>query len=300
MSGLTETGFSRPIQTEIADQILADERGTISGQLTGTEDTVLGNLNQIFADQLAQAWEVLEEAVNGLDPENATGSRLVALALLTGVKRRPAQKGLASCTLVLAASKTFAAGDLAAHVLDEPSSRWLNRDEVVSTTAGTYTGIVFEAEDTGPDFSAAAGTLTVIASPVTGWTSITNPTDATPGSEEETIENLRLRRESSLAASGGGTVAAITADVSAVDGVLQCTVEENTTDATVNTITPHSFRAVIWDGSPAAADDDEVAQAIYDTRPAGIASVGGESGTAVTADGQLVTMAFERATEVPI
>lgn len=299
MAGLTAEGFERALQDEIAADIATDVRGTISAQLEISEATVIGNLVTIFSDHLAQAWELLEEAVNGLDPENATDSRLVALALLTGVARRPADKGLVTATVNLDASKTYAAGDLIAHVVDEPANRWLNRDTVTSTTAGDYSA-VFEAETAGSASSAAAGTLNVIAGSVAGWNSITNAADATPGNDIETIEDLRARREASLALAGSGTVDAIRADLLQVDGVLQVLVEENTTDATVGALSPHSFRAVVWDGDPAAADDDEIAQAIHDTRPAGIPSLGSESGTATKADGTTTMVAFERATPVPI
>lgn len=298
--GLTATGFTRKLLTEIAEEILSDERGTISAALDGSESTAIGNINLIFADQASQAWEALEELVAGMDPENATDNQLVALALLTGVVRRGPQKGLCTCTIGLDASQLFAPGTLVAHVTDEPENRWLNRDIVESTTAGSYTGVVFESEDTGVGFQAALGTLVVIATPVTGWNSITNPEDATAGTDQEAIETLRARREASLALAGSGTVDAIRADVLAVDGVLQCKVEENVTDSTSGGLLPHSFRAVVWDGSPAAADDDEIAQAIQDTRPAGIFDNGTETGSAIKKDGELITVHFERATEVPI
>jgi hypothetical protein len=88
--------------------------------------------------------------------------------------------------------------------------------------------------------------------------------------------------------------------VGAVDGVIQVNCEENTTDASVGTLTPHSIRVVVWDGSPGAADDDDIAQAIHDTRPAGIAVVGALSGTAVKADGSTTTVAFDRAEAVSV
>src|SRR5688572_31835064 len=97
--GLTDTGFTRPTQDEIATELAEDQRGTISAQLDVSESTVIGNLNNIFADQLAQAWEVLEEAYNGHDPDNATDDRVVAQALLTGVVRRGATKGLVTATV---------------------------------------------------------------------------------------------------------------------------------------------------------------------------------------------------------
>lgn len=298
MSALSADGLIRPLQADIADDILSDERGTISGQLDGSESTALGNINQIFADQLGQGWEVLEEAVNNFDPDNATGSRLVALCKLTGVLRRGPTHGLVEATLVLEASQSFAIGDLVAHVFNEPDNVWTNRDLVESTTAGTYFA-VFQSESTGTGTTAAAGTLTV-ATPTTGWTSITNANDATEGSDEEDFEDLRLRREGSLARAGSGTVDAIKADVEAVDEVIQCLVEENTTDAAVGVLSAHSFRAVVWDGSPAAAGDDTIAQAIQDTRPAGILDIGSSTGNAVTSGGETVLVHFQRATEVPI
>ena len=72
----------------------------------------------------------------------------MALCLLTGVIRRGATKGLVSTTVNLDASQTFAPGDLVAHVQDEPTNRWVNRDTVTSTIAGNYAA-VFESEFAG-------------------------------------------------------------------------------------------------------------------------------------------------------
>lgn len=299
MSGLTETGFERPIQDDIAAAIAADQRGTISAQLDVSESTVIGNLNNIQADHLAQAYEVLEEAYNGMDPDNATGDRLVALALLTGTERRPAQPGSVTVTCNLEASTVFAAGDLAVHVLDEPSNRWVNRDIVETTTAGDY-DVVFLSDGTGSDFVAAAGTLTVIASPIEGFNTATNAEDATPGRDEETIEELRARREDELAVGGSGTVDAIRADVLEIDGVVECLVEENATDFPVGDLPAHSLRVVVWDGDPGAVDADDIAQAIFETAPAGIAAIGDETGTATRSDGAAVTRQFARADVVDI
>lgn len=296
--GLTTTGFSRPLLTDIAADILADERGTISGQLDGSESTVVGNLNNIFADALSQGWEVLEEAVNQFDPDNATGSRLLALCLLTGVIPNGATVGLVTATVNLGAGFTFAAGGLTANVFNEPTNRWVNRDAVTSVGAGNYQ-VVFQSQVAGAA-TAAAGTLTVIASPVTGWVSITNALDATPGQDAEDEEQLRSRRDASLALAGSGTVDAIRADLLQVTGVLQVLVEENTADVIANGLTPHSFRATVWDGSPAAASNNAIAQAVLDTRPAGIPSIGSQRGTATQSDGTVVTVPFERATAVQI
>jgi uncharacterized phage protein gp47/JayE len=297
--GIVSTGFQRKILDEILTDIATQQRARISSSLDVSERTVIGNLNAIFADHISQAWEVLEEAYAAFDPDNASDDRLVALALLSGVERREAQSGLVTATVVVGAGFTgAAAGDLIAHVVNEPENRWVNRD-AVAAGAGTHS-VVFESEETGSGAIAAASTLTVIAGPVSGWTSVTNPADATSGTDQETIEDLRARREASLSLAGSSTVDAIRADVLAVDGVEQVKVNENVTDATVGGIPPHAFEVIVWDGNPAAADDDEIAQAIHETRAAGIVAHGDESGSAVTTDGQVVTVAFSRATEVPI
>lgn len=300
MPVLNDEGLIRPTQAEIAEAMLADQRGTISAGLDGSESTFIGGFNNIGADKLAQAWEVLEEAVVGMDPQNATGARMVGLALLTGTIQRGPQTGLVTATINVDAGLTYEPGDLVAHVQDQPDNRWLNRDEI-ETGAGGNMDVVFESEDTGPDFAAPAGTLTVIATPQDGWNSITNAEDATPGREEETIEELRLRREQDLASGGAGTVDAIRADVLDVDGVIDCQVEENIEDYTVSSLPPHSLRVVVWDGDPGAADDDEIAQAIHDSgRSAGIRAVGDEEGTALNSQGYEVTVNFQRVTVIDV
>lgn len=297
--GLTETGFERPIQDEIAADIAADQRGTISAQLDVSESTVIGNLNNVFADQLAQAYEALEEAYNGHDPDNATDDRLVALALLTGTERRGAQQGSVTVTCTLAASKSYDVGELVVHAVDDPTNRWSNRDIVETTTADDYE-VVFLSENTGADVTAAAGTLTVIASPIDGFSAATNAEDATPGRDIEDIETLRARRENELALGGSGTVDALRAEVLQLEDVIECLVEENTTDSTVGDLPPHSFRVVVWDGDPGQVPDDDIAQTILDCGPAGIPAVGDESGNAVRSDGTVVTRAFQRAAVVDI
>jgi uncharacterized phage protein gp47/JayE len=297
---ITETGYERPTQADIAAAIAADQRGTVSAQLDVSESTAIGNINNIFADQIAQAHEGLEEAYNGMDPDNATGDRLIALSLLTGTEQRAAQEGSVTITCTLAASKSYAPGDLVVHAQDDPTNRWENRDLVETTTADDY-DVVFLSDGVGSEFTAAAGTLTVIAEPIDGFSAATNAEDATPGRDLEDIEDLRARREQELAFGGSATTEAIRADIMQLDGVIECLVEENTEDEAVGDLPGHSIRVVVWDGDPGAVADNDIAQAIFDTGPAGIVAVGDESGNATRpSDGAVVTRSFQRAEVVDI
>lgn len=294
---VTSVGFTPRTLAEIVEAVQDQLRATISDKLDLSERTVLGNLTQIFCDHLEQVEALTASAYDAFDPDAADDDRLSALALLTGVPRRGATKGLVTATLTTGASFAgAAAGALVAHVTNDPANRWVNRDAVTSG-AGPKTA-VFQAETAGAAGIAPAGTLAIIADGgATGWTAITNAADATEGTDIEAIEALRLRRELAVAIGGSRTRNAIRAKLVQLDNILSAEVFENVTSAIdADGIPPHAIRCVVWDGSPAAADDDAIAQAIWDHKAEGILSDGGESGVAQDEVLSPVTVAFERAT----
>lgn len=297
--GVTPDGFFRKTFTTIQKEIQDYLRVKISKHLTLDEKTGLGNVTNAAADQLAELWEVGEANYNGFDPDNAEDLSFVALCALTGTKRRGASKGVVLATCGFDGGQTYAPGALVAHVVGFADNRWVNRDTVVTTSPGSYTNLVFEAETAGAVGFCNAATLTVIAQTATGWNSIANPAAATPGQDIETIEALSIRREQELQISDAGPLPAIRAKVSRVPGVLQVKAQENKTDYWT-ALPPHSYRMIVWDGIAPAADNNAIAQAIVDSGCAGIQSVGVSSGTATDADGNSVVVRFDRATAVLI
>jgi uncharacterized phage protein gp47/JayE len=292
---LTATGYEPRTLDTVLVSLQSFLRDKISLKLALDERTVLGNISNLMADHVAQLEALVAECYNAFDPDNASDDRFVALSLLSGVPRRGETHGLVTVTLDLDASQSYAAGELAAHVIDEPGNRWLNRDAVVSTTAGEYDA-VFESELPGALAIAEAGTITIIATPVSGWNGVTNAAAATPGTDIEPIAALRIRREIALSVGGSRTRGAIRSKLTLLDGVLSVEVFENTTSTTdANGIGPHGVRIVVWDSSPPAADDDEIAQVIYDHKAEGILSHGSESGTAQDPIVGPVVVAFDRA-----
>jgi uncharacterized phage protein gp47/JayE len=163
---------------------------------------------------------------------------------------------------------------------------------------GTGTGAVdvaCESEETGP-VEANTNTLTVIETPVAGWSNVVNNASAALGRDVETDAAFRLRREVLLRSQGKGTLDALRADVLAVDGVTAVQIFENVTDADdADGLPPHSFEVVVLGG--AAAD---IAQAIWDAKPAGIRAYGTTSGSATDADGVAQVVEFTRPTAKPI
>lgn len=291
---ITATGYARRTLDTVLTSIQGFLRGKISAKLALSERTVLGNVSNLQADHIDQLEQLIEEAYNAYDIDNASDDRYVALSLLRGVPRRGETHGLVTQMLDLDAAQSYAPGDIAFHVINEPANRWLNRDAVVSTTSGAYSA-VFESEDAGAGAIAEAGTLTVIATPVAGLNSGTNAVAATPGQDIETIAALRIRGEGATSPGGSRTRGAIRTKLLLLDGVLSAEVYENSTSAIVNGILPHGLRAVVWDGSPAAADDNEIAQVLWDHKAEGIFSQGAEAGIAEDATLGPVSVAFDRA-----
>lgn len=155
--------------------------------------------------------------------------------------------------------------------------------------------IPMEAEVTGPT-AAPAGSLTVIETPVSGMDSFTNETDADLGRNEETDAEAKLRREQSLQIAGAATPDAIRADLLAVEDVTAVVVFENDTDITdIEGRPPHSLDIVVQGGA-----DQEIGDALWDTRGGGIRTIGDIAVTVVDSQGFNQTVRFSRPTEIAI
>lgn len=303
--GLTATGFRAKTYPEMLADVEALERERISPKLDLSEADPLGNINRICLDELTPVWELGQAAVGALDPDNAVGLLLEGVCKLTGVRRYGLRYGTVTASLTFAQATTIAAGALLLFVAGETSNLWRNDAEITIAAAGTVTA-AFTSVVPGADAIALAGTLTGIATPITGLVSAVNVLDADPGRDVETLDELRARREASLAASGKGTTAAIRAALlgsddahPGVDGVVDCRVFENDTAAVDGDGIPaRTIRVVVWDGTGEDAVDTEIAQVIYDAKSAGRPTYGGESASATDPWGSAKTIYFDRATGV--
>lgn len=161
---------------------------------------------------------------------------------------------------------------------------------------GLAYGVALEAEATenGP-LQGYAGTVTVIDTPVAGWEAVTNLLDAIPGRLLETDAALRVRRQNEIAAIGNSSVPAIYAKLLKVAGVEKVTVFENTTDSTVDGLTPHSIEALVEGGA-----DADIREAIFAAAAGGIETCGNVSGSVVDEAGNSQTIKFSRVAQVNI
>ena len=302
--GVTSTGFSLKRQTDIVDNIATKLHKNIDPNLQvkaaerEAPRTFIGNLTQIFSEELADAWEALQEAYNAYDPDNAGDYSKKALAAITGVRPDPATRGRVVATVNLDAG-SYSAGELVAHVTGDATNLWENESAVTTSTTGDV-NLVFVSQVASSAAIALASTLTVIASPVSGWNTITNAQDATAGTDEQTLDSLMVEREESLARAGSATPAAIKADVEAVKGVLEVRVFRNPTIHPVGTLPAKTTRVVVWDGEVPAADNTDSTNALVTTAGAGTRLQGAISNSYPDITVNPLHIAFDRAVKVDV
>lgn len=118
--------------------------------------------------------------------------------------------------------------------------------------------------------SLPANTLVEIVTPETGWNSIININAGITGQETETDQEFRNRRAQSLITGTATEEAIASAVLNNIADVVTTNIVSNRTDATDgDSRPPHSFELVVEGG-----DDYAIANEIWLTQPAGIASYG--------------------------
>lgn len=296
MAGLTDAGLE--IRTQAEMQTLLEQALDAAFPGTNVRAGVIQSIIGILAEDSALAWEAIQAIYGAAYGDSATGILLDQVCALTGTTRRAATYSRVTATVNLDAGVTLAAGKIAA-VAGSPDAQFASVEAVTNSGgAPANVSVIFESLTTGP-IAAPAGYLTAIVTPSAGWNSITNVASATLGETVETDAALRLRRVVELAGAGSGTLASIRAAVSRVTDVLSVTAYENTSSIVVDGRPAKSFEIVVYDVL-GAASDAEIAQAIYDHKPAGIESYGvADAGAATADDGTVVTVDFTRATSLP-
>ena len=144
-------------------------------------------------------------------------------------------------------------------------------------------------ENLGP-IQAAAGTVTEITTPQLGVTGVENILDATVGSNRETVAEAKVRKVTFIQKTGSATPDKIRAAVLAVDGVSKSFVVENTDDEPDTDGRPPKCFEVFAVGG----NTQEIGQAIWDTKGAGIQPYGTVSVGVIDSEGVNQTVAFSR------
>ena len=294
--GLTPTGFQRKTLQTILAEIVADQRADIGPGINTEADALLGQMNAPQASKFAELWEVSEAVYNSQYPDGASNQSLDDVSSITGTKRSTARKSSVSVTVnINGGGFTLPAGSVAFVPTNADNTRFLTDEDVTNPGGAPDDFTVAMTAETAGAVVANAGALTGGPELVVGWNSATNPTDAVIGTAIELDPALRLRRLQEVERSGGSTDEAIRADVSAVEGVISVSVTSNRTLLPVNGIPGKAFEVVVLGGT-----DVDVAQAIFDSYPAGILAFGSTTVAVEDSQGVSQDISFTRPTAKPV
>lgn len=289
--GLTSDGFvDKPLEVILAE-IEQEQKTLLGDDLDVSPGQPLGQVNGVISLKLRELWEVLQAVNSAFDPDQSSGTSLTKLSSLTGTIRQAATKSTVTMTLSVNTGITVPAGSVIA-VDGNPSARFVTlTDAPTGASSPDNVSVEAQAETAGPVVG-NSGTVTQIETPLTGWLSATNASDATLGLEEETDYELRLSRENGLQLSGAAALEAIRADILEVDGVTACSIFVNKTNVTNSDGIPaHAIECVVSGGT-----DADVAAQLFATVGAGIDTYGVVSETVTDNQGEDHTINFNRPT----
>lgn len=290
---LDATGLSIPSKADIIAAMSASIRAAIGPQVQLGADSATGQVIEASSAQIAEAYEGLQELYDAQSPDSASGAQLDGSAAWTGITRNPATKSIGTLTITGTPTTVVPISS----IYRVPAGpRFLTTVEVTIPGGGSIdVGILAE---TAGALSAAADTITEDVTIIAGVDSVTNAADTVPGTDIESDELLRQRRESSTQIIGAGTDGSISARLGEIDTVQQALVVSNRTNTTDEFgIPPHSFEAVIW---PAQTNDQPIWDVVFLTQSAGIEAFGSIAGTAVDAQGISQPVAYSLAIAVDI
>ena len=217
------------------------------------------------SETFANLDELGQKAYNSKDPDKATGIDLDIVSSITGSERAEGTSSSVSVNLSGSNGTIIVAGSLVELVdlgSEYNGSQWtIDADTTISgVTAASATAVEKGATQ------ASIGTITKIVNPISGWSSLTNPGVATPGTEPETDAELRSKRSKQVGLPGQNQVDSTFAAIFTVEDVRKVRIYENDefspTDS--NGLPIHST-AIIVDGGT----DSDIANQIYNKRNPG-------------------------------
>ncbi|AGH57528.1 hypothetical protein PSYG_00067 [Psychrobacter phage pOW20-A] len=292
MTQLTDTGFERTRLIDRLAEIQGDARSIFGQDIDLSSDTMDGQHISLFAEAIADLDELAELVWMSFDPDLAFGNSLSRLVKINGIERSQGAYSIVNLTvtgtpLVLipkGSSVSNASGTVEVYTTED-----VRIDE-------TGTAIVEAMPESMGAISASADTLTVIKSPLFGWSSVTNADSMVTGKLRETDQQLRERRRGSVSKGNRNMTEALWAKLSDLSGVIEVSVLENATQYTDSRgLPPHSIHVVISGG-----DEAQIAETIWASKTGGTLVAGTEEYTIIDEVGNEQVMRFSRPVDVTI
>lgn len=289
--GIQPEGFNLKTLSDIILEMDDEFKSVYGENTTVAPESPLGQIIGILSISISELWEVGQLSFDSYNPSSSQGAALSNLVQLNGIVRLEASGSTVVLTITGTPATVIPLGSLVS--TSDTMLQFSTSIEVVIPGGGSIT-VAAEAVITGPN-EALTNTITNIDTPITGWATVDNLDDATLGSNVETDVELRARRAASISSNAQVVLEAILAAVRAVDGVDSASIIENDTDGIISGQPAHSFQVVAVGGA-----GQDIADAIFATKPTGIQAFGNTSGSVTDSQGVAHPIDFSRPDEIPI
>ena len=268
--------WEQAFNTGDGSPVLDTEATTPAGQLVDAE-----------AAYLAQTNAEIMYVASMFNPRTSEGVWQDALGYIYFLSRKVAQPTLVTVTCSGLQGTEIPAG---AQMRDDDGVRYELTATVTIPAGGSVDG-VFRCLEAGP-IECPAGTLTTIVTVIPGWDAGANPAAGVIGRNRESQADFENRRYASVAKNSHGSVFSLQGALADLDGVVDCTVLENTTSSTVTkhgvSIPSHSVAICIFGGA-----DADIAETIYNKKDAGCGTTGSTTVTYIATDYGNATYNYE-------
>lgn len=281
---ITSTGMTIPTYSDILDYLVAQAQQIYGADIYLGTDSADYQMLSIQAKMIYDSFLTAQAAYNSRSPVSALGAGLDGIVAINGLIRKAATASTASVELQGTANTSITGGI----VSDSNGYQWTLPTPLVLNSSGSLT-VTATCQTLGP-ITAPAGTITGIVTPVTGWSSVTNPSAANVGNAVETDSQLRARQAKSTAQPSQGRLEALEGALVALAGATRVKVYENdTSSADSNNLPGHSVTCVVG----GTASSKTVAQTIFNYKGLGVLANGSTQETVTDQYGNSLTIGFE-------
>lgn len=285
-AGLDEKGFRRKQYAEVEEDLFVRAKNLFGEDINLSVRSPLGIFLMIVAWSLSLLWQLAEQVYNQSFLRTAEGSSLDHLVELGHIRRFQAQKSRGEITIHGQANKLIREGFVVSTV---SGIKYKTLRDAVISSEGTVV-VPIEALEVGGEGNVAEGFIKKIINPEVGITSVMNNKQTHSGRDIESDYELRERYRLSPARGATGTGDAIRSRLLSLANVKSALVLENDTMNPVDSVPPKAIKVIVLGGL-----DNEIAQAILETKAAGIQTAGDTALSIPDTGGASKEIRFQRA-----
>ena len=287
---LDATGIHVPTLQETVDWFTQQYKNIYGDDVILTPDTQDGQWIGIQAQALHDTMDLCGLIYNSFSPATSLADALDRNVRINGIKRKQATYSM--CDVILVGS----AGTLLNNcsVKDNQDRIWNLPNGIVIPLNGEIT-VTAVASEPGA-WTAGIGTINIINTPTRGWQSVTNPVEATVGTEVETDTELRRRQGQSVAIPSQSILEGMVGAVATIAGVTRYKGYENDADVTDENGIPGHTSCIIVEGG----DVQEIAETIFNHKTIGSGTFGSTVIPVQDRFGIITNIKFQRPTYIYI